>query len=91
MQPVYLNTEHTCQNLDAEQAVLGSMLIDSTCIPDLLKRLQPDDFSLQIHQLVFQTICDMTAVSRPVDAITLYDALNWQEQTYQTCEIIWRS
>ena len=31
-------------SVEAEQAVLGSMLIDSRCVPDVVERLKPDDF-----------------------------------------------
>ena len=31
-------------SLEAEQAVLGSMLIDSRCIPEVMGLLQPEDF-----------------------------------------------
>ena len=34
-------------NLEAEQAVLGSMLIDQNCIKDVMEKLQPVDFYLQ--------------------------------------------
>ena len=35
------------QALEAEQSVLGSMLIDERCVPDVVGMLQPDDFYLR--------------------------------------------
>ena len=38
---------------EAEQAVIGSMLIDPACIPDVLQRARPDDFYLEINRDIF--------------------------------------
>ena len=32
-------------SLEAEQAVLGSMLIDANCIKDVMEKLRPEDFA----------------------------------------------
>ena len=37
-------------SLEAEQAVLGSMLIDANCIKDVMEKLRPEDFYLQAHR-----------------------------------------
>ena len=34
-------------SVEAEQAVLGSMLIDPRCVPEVIDKLRPDDFYLQ--------------------------------------------
>ena len=34
-------------SVEAEQAVLGSMLIDSRCVPEVIDQLRPDDFYLR--------------------------------------------
>ena len=39
------------QSLEAEQSVLGSMLIDERCVPDVISLLQPDEFYLQPRDL----------------------------------------
>ena len=41
---------------EAEQAVLGSMLIDPSCIADMLELVRPDDFYLQQNKDIFTTI-----------------------------------
>ena len=40
----------------AEQAVLGSMLIDPDCIKDVMDKLQPEDFYLRANRDIFETI-----------------------------------
>ena len=44
------------QSLEAEQAVLGSILIDSRCVSDVVVILKPDDFYLQQNREIFETI-----------------------------------
>ena len=34
-------------SVEAEQAVLGSMLIDPRCVPEVIDKLRPDDFFLR--------------------------------------------
>ena len=43
-------------SLEAEQAVLGSMLIDANCIKDVMEKLRPEDFYLRQNREIFETI-----------------------------------
>ena len=55
----------------AEQAVLGSMLIDPACIKDVMDKLQPEDFYLRANRDIFETIYHMFIYSRPIDGVTV--------------------
>ena len=55
----------------AEQAVLGSMLIDADCIKDVMDQLQPDDFYLRQNREIFETIYSMFIYSKPIDGVTV--------------------
>ena len=55
----------------AEQAVLGSMLIDADCIKDVMDQLQPEDFYLRQNREVFETIYSMFIYSKPIDGVTV--------------------
>ena len=55
----------------AEQAVLGSMLIDPDCIKDVMDKLQPEDFYLRANRDIFETIFHMFIYSRPIDGVTV--------------------
>ena len=55
----------------AEQAVLGSMLIDPDCIKDVMDKLRPEDFYLRANRDIFETIYHMFVYSRPVDGVTV--------------------
>ncbi len=58
-------------SLEAEQAVLGSMLIDANCIRDVMEKLRPEDFYLRQNRDVFETIQSMFLYSRPIDPLTV--------------------
>ena len=56
---------------EAEQAVLGSMLIDAACVKDVMDQLQPDDFYLRQNREIFETIYSMFLYSKPIDGVTV--------------------
>ena len=56
---------------EAEQAVLGSMLIDGNCVKDVMDQLQADDFYLRQNREIFETIAHMFVYSQPVDGVTV--------------------
>ncbi|MDO4813300.1 MAG: DnaB-like helicase N-terminal domain-containing protein, partial [Eubacteriales bacterium] len=58
-------------SLEAEQSVLGSMLIDANCIKDVMEKLRPDDFYLRQNREIFETIYSMFIYSRPIDGVTV--------------------
>ena len=55
----------------AEQAVLGSMLIAPACIKDVMEQLQAEDFYLRQNREIFETIAHMFVYSQPVDGVTV--------------------
>ena len=62
-------------SMQAEQAVLGSMLIDSNCIPQVIGILRPDDFYLQQNRNIYETIYTMFNFSETIDPVTVLDGL----------------
>ena len=58
------------QNLEAEQSVLGAMLIDRDAIAAVQNLLSADDFYSDKHQQLYQVMVDLHDRSEPVDAIT---------------------
>ncbi|MBR6120028.1 MAG: replicative DNA helicase [Oscillospiraceae bacterium] len=63
------------QSLEAEQAVLGSMLIDSRCVGDVVGILKPEDFCLRQNQEIYETIYRMFSYSQPIDVVTVLGKL----------------
>jgi len=68
-------TELPPQNLEAEQCLLGSMILDPETVPDVLEALQPDDFYAPAHQYTFEAIKSLEAAAKPVDLAILAAAL----------------
>ncbi|ULN35480.1 replicative DNA helicase [Mycolicibacterium smegmatis] len=59
------------QDMAAEQAVLGGMLLSKDAIADVLERLRPGDFYRPAHQSVYDAILDLYGRGEPADAVTV--------------------
>ena len=62
-------------SLEAEQSVLGSILIDSRCISDIIGLVQPEDFYLQQNREIFEVIYSMFNFSQAIDPVTVLDKM----------------
>jgi replicative DNA helicase len=63
------------QNLEAEQSVLGSVLLENTAINRVMEVLSADDFYHEAHRKIFNVLVQLTEKNDPVDLITLSNAL----------------
>ena len=63
------------QSLEAEQAVLGSILIDSRCVTDVVGLVKPEDFYLKQNRDIFETIYTMFNYSQTIDPVTVLDKM----------------
>ena len=63
------------QSLEAEQSVLGSILIDSQCITDVIGVLRPEDFYLQQNREIYEAIYTMFNFSQTIDPVTVLDKM----------------
>ena len=63
------------QSLEAEQSVLGSVLIDSRCVADVIGIVKPADFYLQQNREIFEAIYAMFNYSQTIDPVTVLDKL----------------
>ena len=63
------------QNLEAEQSVLGAMLLDSEAIIKAGELLEPEDFYREAHQVIFRSILDLSEKMEAVDLVTLGEEL----------------
>jgi replicative DNA helicase len=64
------------QDLDAEESVLGAMLVSPTAVAVVSEILNPDDFYRRSHAVIYQTILEMYGSGETVDSITLTNALS---------------
>ncbi|MCB0172984.1 MAG: replicative DNA helicase [Anaerolineae bacterium] len=67
-------------NIEAEEAVLGSLLIDPDAILRVSTFLSPNDFYVQRHGWVYESILDLHERRQPSDLVTLSDELERRNQ-----------
>ncbi len=63
------------QSLEAEQSVLGSILIDSRCLTDVIGIVRPEDFFLRQNREIYETIYTMFNFSQTIDPVTVLDKM----------------
>lgn len=59
------------QDLEAEQSVLGGMLLSKDAIADVIEALRGGDFYKPAHQTIYEAVLDLYGRGEPADAITL--------------------
>lgn len=77
----WISTSNQYHDLSAEQAVLGSMLIDSSCIRTVAGRLREADFGQILNQKIYAAMVSMDMDGRAVDGLTVADALHASDDT----------
>ncbi len=70
-----LSARQMPQSLEAEQSVLGSILIDGRCVPDVIGILRPEDFYLQQNREIYETVYTMFNFSETIDPVTVLDKM----------------
>ncbi len=63
------------QNLEAEQSVLGGILIENFSINKVVEVLKPDDFYREAHRKIYKALIDLSERDEPADLITLTNEL----------------
>ena len=62
-------------NLEAEQYVLGAVIFDNNCMPDVMTGLRTEDFYLEQHKVIYKSMIDITNKGEPIDFVTLKSQL----------------
>ncbi len=62
-------------SLEAEQAVLGCLLIDNDCSINIMSKLKSSDFYTESHQNIFDVMSSLYQTSVPIDFVTVTEAL----------------
>ena len=63
---------------EAEQAVLGALLIDSRYAAQVISQLRPEEFYIELNRGIYEVICSMFNFARPIDAVTVLDEMKRQ-------------
>ena len=53
------------QNIEAEQAVLGAVLLDNAVLPQVIEVVQPQDFYRSGHRRIFEAMLDLFETGKP--------------------------
>ena len=69
------NTKVTPHSLEAEQAVVGGLMLDNATWDVILDRIAAEDFYFPKHRLIFNTIAELNKRNHPFDVVTLAEAL----------------
>src|SRR5712692_10480494 len=62
-------------NVDAEQAVIGSLLLDRDALVKISGWLQSDDFFRDSHRFVYEAMLELDSANEPLDIVTVTDEL----------------
>ncbi|GGF94056.1 replicative DNA helicase [Paenibacillus abyssi] len=68
------------QNLEAEQAVLGAVLLQGEALITAMERVRSEDFYSVPHQLIFEAMIELGENSQPIDLVTLTAYLQDRQQ-----------
>ncbi|WP_148135512.1 replicative DNA helicase [Candidatus Formimonas warabiya] len=63
------------QNLDAEQALLGALMLDKEAIFSVVEHVRSTDFYKEAHRIIFDCLLDLNDQGEPVDLVTLVEEL----------------
>ena len=68
------------QNIEAEQAVLGGILIDNEAIHQVLEIVEVEDFYRESHRKIFLVFLELYEQNQPIDLVTVCEALQKKQQ-----------
>lgn len=60
-------------SVEAEQSVLGSLLLDNTCVALVGDLLEPEAFYLHEHKAIFSAVMDLLKARQPADVVTVFE------------------
>ncbi|MCA9352703.1 replicative DNA helicase [Patescibacteria group bacterium] len=71
------------QNIDAERALLGSIMLRPIALNEVIDTISEDDFYVQKHKVIFRVMADLARVGDPIDLVSVSEkikSLNLVEQ-----------
>ena len=77
------NVTDSVFSIEAEQAVLGSLLVDPACMPQVQVLLSADDFYLPQHKAIFTAMATIEATGGKIDPLIVLDMLV-KDKVYDT-------
>src|SRR3989344_8747481 len=71
------------QNLEAEQSLLGALLMDKEAIFRIVDLIKPEDFYKDTHRFIYEAMLDLYLKHEPIDVLSLSNRLE-EKKTLQT-------
>ena len=68
------------QNIEAEQAVLGAVFLNTDALADAMEYVEADDFYRRAHQILFQAMVDLNNDGEAIDVLTVQNYLTTNNQ-----------
>lgn len=75
-----LAADHMPHSIEAEQSVLGGLMLENSRLDAVLEVLSEQDFYRQDHRLIFRMMLNLQEASQPLDVITLSEELHKHDQ-----------
>lgn len=72
------------QNVESERALLGSIMLRSESLDEIMDIIRPESFYSEKHRLIFRAITDLFSKNEPIDLLTLSSRLKEREMLDQT-------
>ena len=72
------------QNVESERALLGSIMLRSESLDEIMDIIRPDAFYSEKHRLIFRAMTDLFSKNEPIDLLTLSSRLKERELLDQT-------
>ena len=82
-QPADLDSPQLPHSVEAEQAVIGGLMLAGDAYHDVAAVLSEADFFVRDHRIIFATMARLAAAEQPLDALTLAEALKNSDQLAQ--------
>ena len=64
------------QNIDAEEAILGAILVSPVCMNKIVEHLKPESFYKPAHRYVYEAMLQLYNNSDKIDIVSVSDVLN---------------
>ncbi len=74
------NSKSLPQNIEAEQSILGGILVDNEALPTVLEIIKPEDFYRESHRKIFLAFLELYEQNKPIDLVTVSEILQKKEQ-----------
>src|SRR3989344_2330953 len=68
------------QNTEAEQSLLGCLMLDKDAIVKVVDSIRPEDFYKNIHQEIYQAMVDLYEKSEPIDTLSVSGRLREKQK-----------